>query len=273
MRDVQQRGERKRSFNPHLFSKRSRGIARSRMAHSDNQVIAELVRLECTGRYIYVPGDKVKRQPRDARAKILVLGNEITITSHRYGASGSLKGSSLLMLVILVAVAVSALYSLYTWIPIYALVALIFCTAVLTLFLVGLTVGYVFEVFDRHHGEVLHIDRERVSLLSTCLKNASGPVAVSKVKAIGIDDPNVGAELDSSCGFWGQHVTLVFLDHRRVKLIGVPILTLEEAEWLAGFILERYPQMFDAGVLSKAEPNRAGIELKLIRRPVSLHQS
>lgn len=239
------------------------------MGHADNHVIAKLVRLECSGRYIYVPGDKVKFEPRDARAKVHEVGNEVTITSCRYDSPALIHGTFIVLLTAII----SILYSLYTWIPIDDRVGLTIATIILVVFFVAGVAGYVSAVFSIQNSEGLLIDGEQISFASTCLIKLPEPVAISRIKAIGIDDPNVGAEPDSAYAGWGYHVNLVFLDHRRVRLIGIPIYTLEEAEWLAGFILERFPQMFDAGVLPQAGKNQVGMPLHLVSRPVFLHCS
>ena len=104
-------------------------------------------------------------------------------------------------------------------------------------------------------GEVLHINDEQIWHERTRLKNKPPRVAISQVKILGIDDPETGVHCTNDYeGIYDHRVILVFLDHRRVKLTQFPAYSTGEAEYLAGQIIKRFPQMYDVSVLPKSQP-------------------
>jgi hypothetical protein len=108
------------------------------------------------------------------------------------------------------------------------------------------------SLFSTRSDEVLCINSQHVWHKKTSLRKKPKAIPLNRIKAIGIDDPQTGTDCADEFAHWGKdHVILVFLDYRRVKIAEFPVYTNQEADWLADLILRRFPQMFDPAVLPK----------------------
>ena len=203
-----------------------------------------------SSRKLIIPGTSVPARPANTLVQIDDQNHRLCITSkYRETYPGVIIASVFFLAMILLMIWLSrGLHTNFGWYAYVNPVILIFIFVIV--FVRRLLWNDLSRLWrGKWYDEVLCLDSTYAWIESTSQKQPHKRIELDRIKMLGIDDPKMGLDCVDEFDCWDEHIILVLLDSRRVKLLGFPVYSQEEALWVAGVILQRFPQMFDPTVL------------------------